>query len=48
MIQVDKNKKLYKIGCIGKIISFYETNDGRYIINLIDKNYFTIRKNYRT
>ena len=44
MIQVDKNKKLYKIGCIGKISSFYETNDGRYIINLIGKNYFTIKK----
>ena len=44
MIQVDKNKKLYKIGCIGKISSFYETNDGRYIINLIVKNYFTIKK----
>ena len=44
MIQVDKNKKLYKIGCIGKITSFYETDDGRYIINLIGKNYFTIKK----
>ena len=44
MIQTDRNKKLYKIGCVGKISSFYETNDGRYIINLFGKNYFTIKK----
>ena len=44
MIQKDNKKKLYKIGCIGKIGSFYETNDGRYIINLIGKNYFKIIK----
>ena len=44
MIQTDRNNKLYKIGCIGKISSFYETKDGRYIINLIGKNYFTITK----
>ena len=44
MIQTDINNKLYKIGCIGKINSFYETKDGRYIINLIGKNYFSITK----
>ena len=44
MIQADRNKKLYKIGCIGKISFFYETNDGRYIISLLGKNYFTIKK----
>ena len=44
MIQADKNKQLYRIWCIGKISSFYETNDERYIINLIGKNYFTIKK----
>ena len=34
MIQTDDNKNLYKIGCIGKIHSFNETNDGRYLISL--------------
>ena len=24
---------LHKIGCLGKITSFRETNDGRYLIN---------------
>ena len=48
MIQTDNNEKLYKIGCIGKISSFHETNDGKYIINLIGKNYFTIKKEFPT
>ena len=39
-----KEKKLYKVGCIGKISSFFETEDGRYIINLVGKNYFEIKK----
>ena len=34
MIQSDKNKNLYNIGCIGKIHSFSETDDGRYLISL--------------
>ena len=28
------NPKLYRIGCLGKIISFKETEDGRYLIEL--------------
>ena len=28
------NPKLYEIGCLGKIISFKETDDGRYLIEL--------------
>ena len=28
------NPNLYKIGCLGKIISFKETDDGRYLIEL--------------
>ena len=28
------NPKLYRIGCLGKIISFKETDDGRYLIEL--------------
>ena len=27
-------KDVYEVGCLGKIISFNETSDGRYIINL--------------
>ena len=44
MIQNDKNNKLYSIGCVGKLNSFSETDDGRYVINLIGKNYFRISK----
>ena len=29
-----KNPELYKIGCLGKITSFKETGDGRYLIEL--------------
>jgi hypothetical protein len=43
MIQ-SNNDKFYKIGCLGKINSFYETEDNRYIINLSGKKYFTINK----
>ena len=28
------NKGLYKVGCLGKITSFKETEDGRYLIEL--------------
>ena len=28
----NKNPKLYDIGCAGKITSFHETEDGRYLI----------------
>jgi len=38
MIQPKKSKEinpeLYKIGCLGKITSFQETNDGRYLLEL--------------
>ena len=44
MIQTRNNGDLYKIGCIGRINSFNETDDGRYIINLAGKNYFSIVK----
>jgi len=30
----EKTPELYKIGCMGKITSFNETNDGRYLIEL--------------
>ncbi len=44
MIQTDSNKKLYKIGCIGKIHSFSETSDGRYLISLQGLNCFKIKR----
>ena len=44
MIQSDEKNNLYKIGCIGKIHSFSETNDGRYLISLHGTNCFKIKK----
>ncbi len=44
MIQADKNDKLYNIGCVGKIHSFNETNDGRYLISLHGTNCFKLIK----
>ena len=40
----DKNSipKLYEVGCLGKIISFRETEDGRYLIELKGKIRFQI------
>ena len=42
MIQTDNNNKLYKIGCIGRIHSFNETGDGRYLISLLGINCFNV------
>ena len=42
MIQTDNNKKLYEVGCIGKIHSFNETSDGRYLISLSGENCFKV------
>ena len=44
MIQTNINKQLYNIGCIGKIHSFNETNDGRYLISLSGTNCFRVKK----
>ena len=44
MIQTKDNGNLYRVGCIGRINSFNETDDGRYIVNLTGKNYFSILK----
>ena len=43
MIQFN-DKKFYKVGCLGKISSFFETEDNRFVINLSGKNYFSINK----
>ena len=44
MIQVKENNELYDIGCLGKIYSFNETNDGRYLISLQGIDRFKIIK----
>ena len=44
MIQSDKKNKLYNIGCIGKIHSFSETTDGRYLISLQGTKCFKVKK----
>ena len=44
MIQTDKNSNLYKVGCIGRIHSFNETNDGRYLISLQGSNCFKVKE----
>ena len=42
VIQPKANDGLYKIGCIGKIISYEETSDGRYLINILGEQYFQV------
>ena len=44
MIQTQKNKDLFTIGCLGKITNFTETPDGRYQINLEGINRFKVKK----
>ena len=42
MIQTKKNGDLFSMGCLGKISSFNETSDGRYLISLEGINRFSI------
>ncbi len=44
MIQENKNNSLYNVGCVGKIHSFNETNDGRYLISLHGDRCFKVIK----
>jgi len=44
MIQSDEKNNIYNIGCIGKIHSFSETIDGRYLISLQGTNCFKVKK----
>lgn len=50
MLQFENHEtnKLYQIGCLGKITDFSETNDGRYIINLLGITKFKIIKEIKT
>ncbi len=42
MIQTDEDNNLHKVGCLGKIHSFNETDDGRYLISLQGINCFSV------
>jgi len=44
MIQTNKNKDLFTIGCLGKITNFTETPDRRYQINLEGIHRFKVKK----
>ena len=44
MIQIKNDETLYSVGCVGKINSFDETEDGRYMINLTGISYFNLEK----
>ena len=48
MIQPKDKDSLYKIGCIGKIISYEETADGRYLINILGEQYFQVLSEKKT
>ena len=41
MIQTQQNGNFYNKGCLGKITSFNETNDGRYLINMRGESIFS-------
>ena len=43
-----KTPDLYKIGCVGKITSFNETEDGRYLIVLAGVSRFKITEELKT
>ncbi len=42
MIQTKENGELFNVGCLGKISSFNETSDGRYLISLEGVNCFSL------
>ena len=44
MIQSDIKNSLYNVGCVGKITSFNETPDGRYLISLQGTSCFKVKK----
>jgi hypothetical protein len=44
MIQTKEDGDLYRLGCVGRINSFNETEGERYIVNLRGENYFSILK----
>ena len=47
-IKTSSKPEVYKVGCLGKIISFDETSDKRFIINLSGVTRFKIEKELET
>ena len=48
MIQFNKSNQIYSVGCVGKINSFSETSDGRYLISLQGLTCFEVQKEIET
>ena len=48
MIQTTKSGNLCTSGCVGKIISYNETNDGRYIVSIKGENIFNLSKEVKS
>lgn len=48
MIQKKENEEFFNIGCLGKITSFTETQDGKYQISLQGLNRFFYKKKIKT
>lgn len=53
LVEGDKGPALYRIGCLGRLVSFSETDDGRYLITLLGTRRFRVaeerdmRRGYR-
>ena len=48
MIQSDEKGRLYNTGCLGKIKSFDETDDGRYVVSLVGQSFYSVLKEIKT
>ena len=48
MIQSNESNQIYSVGCVGKINSFSETSDGRYLISLQGLTCFEVQKEIET
>ena len=48
MIQSNESNKIYSVGCVGKINSFNETSDGRYLISLQGLTCFEVQEEIET
>ena len=48
MIQSNESNQIYSVGCVGKINSFNETSDGRYLISLQGLTCFEVQKEIET
>ena len=48
MIQSNEGNQIYSVGCVGKINSFNETSDGRYLISLQGLTCFEVQEEIET